>query len=180
MVLDDNEIILREIFPAKKFFLNTAEKLRILFSFFYLAISIILIINLQAMLFIFAVFIFFVTLYLAFFRWILRYFDIRDNYYLVTNYRIIIAEKSTKEITKYKKLEEIKEINVQMNSSFFGNIIFGQPEDIFGKADDSFSFFKTNGMNFTEDKYIFLSVENIHEIVPVFESLGLPINKTFF
>jgi len=35
-------------------------------------------------------------------------------------------------------------------------------------------------MNFDEDKYTFLSVENISEIIPVFENLKLKVNKTFY
>lgn len=119
-------------------------------------------------------------LYLAFFRWILRYSDLKNNYYLITNERIIIAEKLTEKIIKEKKLEEIDQINIEMNNKFFGNIIFGEPETIFGKNDEPFSFFKRNGMNFDEDKYVFLSVEGISEIIPVFESLKLKVTKTFY
>lgn len=35
-------------------------------------------------------------------------------------------------------------------------------------------------MNFKEDKYAFLNVENINEILPIFEELGLKVNKTFY
>ncbi|WP_123984692.1 hypothetical protein [Chryseobacterium sp. G0201] len=99
---------------------------------------------------------------------------------MITNQRIIVAEKSNKEILKSKNFEEIKRINVEMNRNYFGNIIFGEPEDIFGSNDENFSFFTRSGMNFKEDEYVFLSVENINEIIPVFESLGLKINKTFY
>ncbi|WP_131327945.1 hypothetical protein [Chryseobacterium vrystaatense] len=104
----------------------------------------------------------------------------KNNYYIITNERIIIAEKSTKEILKEKKLEEIDQINIEMNNKFFGNIIFGEPESIFGRNDEPFSFFKRSGMNFDEDKYVFLSVENISEIIPIFENLKLKVNKTFY
>ena len=67
-----------------------------------------------------------------------------------------------------------------MSGSFFGNIIFGEPENIFGNNDKAFSFFRRNGMNFNEDKYAFLSVENINEIIPIFEELGFKVNKTFY
>lgn len=178
-ILNNNEIIMKEILPRKSFFFNTTEKLRILFSFFYLAVSVLFIFSKSPIL-IFGIVMFFIGLYLAFFRWVLRYFDIKNNYYLITNQRIIIAEKSTGEIEQERNFFEINEINAEMNGSFFGNIIFGEPENIFGKSDEPFSFFNKSGMNFTEDKYAFLSVENINEIIPVFEELGLKVKKTFY
>jgi len=105
MNLQNNEIILKEILPKKGFFFNMTEKLRIVFSFFYLGISMLFLINMTSFFFFFAIFMFGTGLYLAFFRWILRYSDLKNNYYLITNERIIIAEKSTKEIIKEKKLE---------------------------------------------------------------------------
>ncbi|REC74487.1 hypothetical protein DRF60_17725 [Chryseobacterium elymi] len=179
MDLYNNEIILKEILPRKSFFFNMTEKIRIVFSFFYLGISILLLINMTSFFFFFAILFFGVGLYFAFFRWVLRYFDLRDNYYLITNERIIVAEKLTKEIVKQKKLSEIDQVNIEMNNNFFGNIIFGEPETIFGKNDELFSF-KRNGMSFDEDEYAFLSVENISEIIPVFENLKLKVNKTFY
>jgi len=178
-ILNNNEIIMKEILPRKSFFFNTTEKLRILFSFFYLAVSVLFIFSKSPIL-IFGIVMFFIGLYLAFFRWVLRYFDIKNNYYLITNQRIIIVEKSTGEIEQERNFFEINEINAEMNGSFFGNIIFGEPENIFGKSDEPFSFFNRGGMNFTEDKYAFLSVENINEIIPVFEELGLKVKKTFY
>ncbi|SHH05597.1 hypothetical protein SAMN02787073_0165 [Chryseobacterium vrystaatense] len=180
MNLQNNEIILKEILPKKGFFFNMTEKLRIVFSFFYLGISALFLINMTSFFFFFAIFMFGTGLYLAFFRWILRYSDLKNNYYIITNERIIIDEKSTKEILKEKKLEEIDQINIEMNNKFFGNIIFGEPESIFGRNDEPFSFFKRSGMNFDEDKYVFLSVENISEIIPIFENLKLKVNKTFY
>jgi hypothetical protein len=178
MDLHDNEIILKEILPKKSFFFNMTEKIRIVFSFFYLGVSTMLLINLTSFFF-FAIILFGTGLYIAFFRWGLRYFDLRDNYYLITNERIMIAEKATKEIVKEKKLTEIDQINIEMNNKFFGNIIFGKPETIFGKNNEIFSF-KRSGMNFDEDEYVFLSVENINEIIPVFETLKLRVYKTFY
>jgi hypothetical protein len=35
-------------------------------------------------------------------------------------------------------------------------------------------------MSFKEDEYAFLSVENMNEIIPVFEELGLKVTKTFY
>ncbi|KMQ64892.1 hypothetical protein ACM46_11825 [Chryseobacterium angstadtii] len=156
------------------------EKIRTVFSFFYLGISVILLINMTSFFFFFAIIFFGAGLYIAFFRWILRYFDLKDNYYLITNKRIIIAEKLTKEIIKEKSLSEIDQINIEMNNNFFGNIIFGEPETIFGKTDEPFSFFRGRGMNFDEDKYTFLSVENINEMIPIFENLKLKVIKTFY
>nr|WP_315034343.1 hypothetical protein [uncultured Chryseobacterium sp.] len=121
-----------------------------------------------------------VGLYLAFFRWVLRYFDLRDDYYVITNERIIIAEQSTKEIIKEKRFNEIYLVNIEMNNNFFGNIIFGEPETFLGNTDEPFFFFKNRGMNFREDKYAFLSVQNIDEILPILESLKCKINKTFY
>ena len=63
---------------------------------------------------------------------------------------------------------------------FFGNIIFGEPEGIFGRNDEPFSFFNRSGMSFKEDQYAFLSVENMNEIIPVFGELGLKVTKTFY
>lgn len=180
MILNVNEIILKEILPTKSFFFNMTEKIRIVFSFFYLTISILLLTTMNSFLFIFAMIMFGAGLYFTIFRWVLRYFDLKNDCYLITNQRIIIAERSSKDIWKYKKLEEIEQVNVELNSRFFGNIIFGEPENIFGKNDEPFSLFKRRGMNFNEDKYVFLSVEHIDEIIPLFEELGLKVNKTFY
>jgi len=179
MILNTNEIILKEILPRKSFFFNTTEKIRIVFSFFYLAVSLVFIFSGSPVVF-FGIIMFLVGLYLAFFRWVLRYFDIRNSYYLITNQRIIIAEKSTHEIEKEKPLGEIDKVNAEMSGRFFGNIIFGKPEGIFGRSDEPFSFFNRSGMSFKEDEYAFLSVENINEIIPVFEELGLKVTKTFY
>lgn len=35
-------------------------------------------------------------------------------------------------------------------------------------------------MNFNEGKYVFLSVEKINDVIPVFEELGFKVNKTFY
>ena len=110
----------------------------------------------------------------------LKYFDIRNNYYLITNQRIIIAKKSTHEIENEKALKEIVQINAEMNGNFFGNIILGEPEGIFGRNDEPFSFFNRSGMSFKKDQYAFLSVENMNEIIPVFGELGLKVTKTFY
>jgi hypothetical protein len=179
MVLNDSEMILKEILPRKSFFFSMTEKIRIVFSFFYLVVSLIFIFSKSAIL-IFGILMFCVGLYLAIFRWLLRYFDLKNNYYIITNQRIIIAEKSTNDIQKEIKFTEIDQVNVEMNTNFFGNIIFGEPENIFGKNDEPFSFFKKSGMNFDEDKYVFLSVENINEILAVFKEMGLKVNKTFY
>lgn len=178
MLLNNNEIIIKEILPRKSFFFNTTEKLRILFSFFYLFISLFFIFSTAPLIF-FGVIMFGIGLYLVFFRWILKYFNIKNSKYFVTNQRIFVR-LSENEIVWQKKLSEIDQINAEMNGSFFGNIIFGEPENIFGKNDEAFSFFRRNGMNFKEDKYAFLSVENINEIIPIFEELGLKVNKTFY
>jgi hypothetical protein len=172
MILEPNEVILKEIFPKKSFFLNTTEKIRIIFSFFFLSISIFFIVKMVSFLSIFAIIMFLIGLYLAFFRWVFKYLDLKNDYYLITNQRIIIAEKATREILKSKELSEVGEINVEMNASYFGNIIFGQPEGIFGRKDESYFFGGNGGMSFKEDEYAFLSVENINEILSVFESLG--------
>lgn len=179
MVLNDNEIILKEILPRKSFFFNMTEKIRIVFSIFYLIISLFFIFSKSPIL-IFGILMFCVGLYFAIFRWLLRYFDLKNNYYVITNQRIIIAEKSTNDIEKEIKFTELDQINAEMNTKFFGNIIFGEPENIFGKNDDTFSIFKKSGMNFDEDQYAFLSVENINQVLPVFEELGLKVNKTFY
>ena len=179
MILNDNEIIKKEILPRKSFFFNTTEKIRMVFSVFYLAISVFFILSGSPVIF-FGIILFFVGLYLAVFRWVLKYFDIRNNYYLITNQRIIIAKKSTHEIEKEKALKEIVQINAEMNGNFFGNIILGEPEGIFVRNDEPFSFFNRSGMSFKEDQYAFLSVENMNEIIPVFGELGLKVTKTFY
>ena len=78
------------------------------------------------------------------------------------------------------KLEEIEIVNIEMNNKFFGNIIFGEPETIFGNDKESFFGGRRGGMNFKEDEYSFQSVENINEIIPIFEKLNLKISKTFY
>jgi len=179
LILNNNEIIMKEILPRKSFFFNTTEKLRILFSFFYLLISVFFIFSTAPLIF-FGVIILGIGLYLAFFRWILKYFDIKNSRYLITNQRILVLKISDEKVVWQKRNDEIDQINAEMNGSFFGNIIFGEPENIFGKNDEAFSFFRRSGMNFKEDKYAFLSVENINEIIPIFEELGLKVNKTFY
>lgn len=180
MHLNDNEIILKEILPKKSFFFNLTEKIRIVFSIFYLAISVLLLVNLTLFFSIFAIIIFCSALYISIFRWILRYVSLNNNVYLITNQRIIIAKKRTRQIIKYKNIKEIDLVNAEMNKYFFGNIIFGEPENIFGSNDEPFSPFKRNGMNFSEDEYAFLSVESIDEIIPIFEKLEMKIDKTFY
>lgn len=180
MNLHSNEIILKEILPRKGFFFNMTERIRIVFSIFYLGVSIILLLNMTSFFFFFAIIFLGAGFYYAFFRWVLRCFYLRNNYYLITNERIIIAKKSTKEIIKEKKLGEIDQINIEMDNKFFGNIIFGEPETIFGKNNELFSLSNGRGMNFDEDEYAFLSVEDISEIIPVFESLKLKVTKTFY
>ncbi|BAP32007.1 glycosyl transferase [Chryseobacterium sp. StRB126] len=104
----------------------------------------------------------------------------KNNCYVITNQRIVIVEKFNGKILKYKKLNEIEQVNAEMNANYFGNIIFGKPESLSGENNDNFYFFRKRGINFTEDKYAFLSVENINEIIPVFNELGLKVNKTFY
>lgn len=183
MTLNNNEIILKEILPEKSFFFNMTEKLRTAFSIFYLAIGVFFITSLNSGFWIFSIIgigVFCNALYVTFFRWILKYRRLQNNYYVITNQRIAIVEKANGKILKYKELNEIDQVNAEMNSKHFGNIVFGEPERIFGKDDENFSFFRRRGVNFAEDKYAFLSVGNIHEIIPVFSELGLKVNKTFY
>lgn len=184
MILNNNEIILKEILPRKSFFFNTTEKIRIVFSFFYLAGSVFLLMNsdnLDFFLFpLMAILIFFTALYITVFRWLFKYLKLINNCYLITNQRIVVSDKAKIKILKYKELNKIHCINAEMNGSFFGNIIFEEPEGIFGRSDEPFSFFYRSGMNFKEDEYAFLSVENINEVIPVFEGLGLKVTKTFY
>lgn len=93
MILNNNEIILKEILPRKSFFFNTIEKLRIVFSVFYLVVSLFFLLN-KFPVFIFGIVMFCVGFYVAIFRWILKYFNLKNDYYLITNQRIIIAKKS--------------------------------------------------------------------------------------
>ncbi|KAA2223534.1 hypothetical protein [Chryseobacterium sediminis] len=183
MILNNNEIILKEILPGKSFFFNMTEKLRTAFSIFYLAIGIFFIMSLSSTFGLFSIIgigIFCNALYITFFRWILKYRRLKKNYYVITNQRIAIVEKANGKILKYKELNEIDQVNAEMNSKYFGNIIFGEPESMFGKDDENFSFFRRRGVNFAEDKYAFISVENINEIIPLFNDLGLNVNKTFY
>ncbi|WP_157456293.1 hypothetical protein [Chryseobacterium hispalense] len=99
---------------------------------------------------------------------------------MITNQRIFKLKASDEKVVWQKRHDEIDQINAEMSGSFFGNIIFGEPENIFGKSDEPFSFFKRSGMNFNEDKYVFLSVEKINDVIPVFEELGFKVNKTFY
>lgn len=184
MILNNNEIILKEILPKKSFFFNMTEKLRIVFSVFYLAVAVFLITNaLNSGFWLFpiiAIIIFCNALYITFFRWILKYWKLRNNCYIITNQRIVIVEKTNGKVLKYKTVNEIEQVNAEMNAKYFGNIIFGEPEGLSGKNDGNFFFFRQGRVNFTEDKYAFLSVENINEIIPVFNELGLKVNKTFY
>ncbi|MFS4472642.1 hypothetical protein [Chryseobacterium sp. T20] len=184
MILNNNEIIKKEILPKKSFFFNMTEKLRTAFSVFYLAIGVFFITSsLNSSFWLFSIIgigVFCNALYVTFFRWIVKYWKLKNNYYVITNQRIAIVEKGSGKVLKYKDLNEIKEVNAEMNTLHFGNIIFGEPESFFGKDDESFSFFGRRGVNFTEDKYAFLSVENINEIIPLFNEMGLKVNKTFY
>lgn len=184
MILNNNEIIKKEILPKKSFFFNMIEKLRTAFSVFYLAIGVFFITSsLNSSFWLFSIIgigVFCNALYVTFFRWIVKYWKLKNNYYVITNQRIAIVEKGSGKVLKYKELNEIKEVNAEMNTNHFGNIIFGEPESFFGKDDESFSFFRRRGVNFTEDKYAFLSVENINEIIPLFNEMGLKVNKTFY
>ncbi|WP_374362025.1 hypothetical protein [Cloacibacterium sp.] len=65
-----------------------------------------------------------------------------------------------------------------MNNNFFGNIIFGEPEMALNF--EKFVFGRSFGMNFKEDEFSFQSVENINEIITIFEELNLKISKTFY
>lgn len=184
MILNNNEIIKKEILPKKSFFFNMTEKLRIVFSIFYLAVAVFLITKILdsgfGLFSIIAIVIFCNALYITFFRWLLKYWKLKNNSYIITNQRVIIAEKGNGKILKYKTFNEIEQVNAEMNTEYFGNIIFGEPESLSGKNNGNFSFFRNRGLNFTEDKYAFLSVENINEIIPVFNELGLKVNKTFY
>lgn len=185
MILNNNEIVLKEILPKKSFFFNMTEKLRIAFSIFYLAIAVFFIINaLNSSFWLFsiaAIGIFCNALYITFFRWILKYRKLKNHCYTITNQRVIIAEKANGKILKYKALNEIEQVNIEMNAEYFGNIIFGEPEGIFDKHNGDFSFFlQKRGVNFNEDKYAFFSVENIDEIITVLSELGLKVNQTFY
>ncbi|KQT31480.1 hypothetical protein ASG22_18290 [Chryseobacterium sp. Leaf405] len=152
MILNNNEIILKEILPRKSFFFNMTEKLRIIFSVFYLAISIFFVINILNSDFglfpIIGMVIFATAIYITFGRWILKYIKLKNNCYLITNQRIIVAKKGSGKIIKFRELNEINQVTAEMNGNFFGNIIFGEPENIFGKNDEAFSLLKTRGNEF--------------------------------
>lgn len=180
MDLNLNEIILKEILPKKSFFFNSTEMLRIPFSIFYLIIMTLIVINSSGFLMIFGILFVGGGVYYSIGRWILKYYELKNNLYIITNQRIIIAENKTGYIYKFLRIEEIKIVNIEMNNNFFGNIIFGEPETIFGNGDEASFFGRKNGMNFKEDKYSFQSVENINEIIPIFEKLNLKISKTFY
>lgn len=184
MDLHPDEIIIKEILPRKSFFFNLTEKLRMVFSFFYLAISSFLLVSVFETGFsafsLVGTGIFCNALYIAFFRWIVKYFNLKKTCYVITDRRIIIAGKESRSVFKFKNLQDIKQINAEMNNKFFGNIIFGEPEHIFGRNDEPFSLLKNRGVNFNENQYAFVSVEHINEIIPVFEDLGFKVNKTFY
>lgn len=181
MNLQNNEIILKEILPKKGFFFNMTEKIRAVFFLIFLVLSTMFLINtIASILFFFVVIVVGIVFFTTFFKWILTYFKVKNNYYLITNERIIVAKQSTKEIIKEKKLSEIKQVHIEMNNKFFGNIIFGEPEAAFGENNPRFIVSKRMKMNFKPDEYAFLSVDNISEIIPIFENLKLKVNKTFY
>jgi hypothetical protein len=184
MDLYPHEIIKKEILPRKSFFFNMTERLRIIFLLFYLAVSCFFIVNIFDVGFsvfsFITIIVFCSAIYITFFRWIIKYFNLKNTCYVITNLRIIIARKGSGKIVKFKMLGEIEQVNVEMNNTFFGNIIFGEPENIFGKNNEPFLLFKNRVMNFKEDQYAFISVEHIIEVIPVFEELGLKVNKTFY
>lgn len=180
MDLNLNEIILKEILPKKSFFFNSTEMLRIPFSIFYLIIMTLIVINSSGFLIILGILFVGGGIYYSIGRWIFKYYELKNNLYIITNQRIIIAKNKTGFIYKFLKIEDIKIVNIEMNNRFFGNIIFGEPETIFGNDDEAIFFGRRNGMNFKEDKYSFQSVENINEIIPIFEKLNLKISKTFY
>lgn len=180
MDLNLDEIIIKEILPKKSFFFNSTEMLRIPFSMIYLIIIALIIFNTSGFFLIFGIVFIGAGIYYSFGRWIFKYYELKNNKYIITNQRIIIAKKSTGYIFKYLKLEEIEIVNIEMNNKFFGNIIFGEPETIFGNDKESFFLGRRGGMNFKEDEYSFQSVENINEIIPIFEKLNLKISKNFY
>lgn len=178
--LNTNENVIKEILPEKSFFFSNTEKARVIFSLFFFGVSIIFLLNMNGVLIFFAPIMFAVSLYFLIFRWVFRYHDLQNQFYLITNQRVIVANKVSNKIVKQLTLDEIPKINIEMNSKFFGNIIFGEPEGIFNSEDSSFFLSKSTGMNFTEDKYIFRSVKSIDEIIPIFEKLNLKVSKVFF
>ena len=178
MKLNLDEIILKEILPKKSFFFNSTERLRIPFSFFYLIIMILIFINFSGFFLVFGILFLVAGFYYSFGRWIFKYFELKNNKYIITNQRIIIVENQTGYIYKFLKLDNIKIVNIEMNNNFFGNIIFGEPEMALNF--EKFVFRRSFGMNFNEDEFSFQSVENINEIIPIFEKLNLKISKTFY
>lgn len=177
--LNNNEIIMKEILPRKSFFFNTLEKARIVFSFFYVAISIFFI-SCKSSISILGVIMLSIGLYFAIFKWVLKYFDIKSNYYLITNQRIIILEKLTEDIEQELNLAQISLIKAEMNNRFFGNINFKEKRNIFNENNDTTLFLGERKIHFDDAKFAFLSVENINEVIPVFEELGLKVKKTFY
>lgn len=180
MKLNLDEMIIKEILPKKSFFFNSTERLRIPFSFFYILIVSLIVFNSSGFFLVFGFIFLGVGIYIFIGRWLFKYYELKSLIYVITNQRIIIAEKETGYIYKFLKLEEIKIVNIEMNSHFFGNIIFGEIETIFGSNNESSIFGMKNGMNFKEDEYSFQSVENIDEIMPIFEKLNFKISKTFY
>jgi len=180
MILNSNEIILKEILPRKSFFFSLTEKLRILISFGYLIFVVFFaVVTFKTIVFLFTVPLLVAAFYNSFLRWIPVFYHLKNNYYLITNQRIIIASRSKKEIIRYRKLEEIDQVHADMNDRFFGNIIFGKPE---GVVDNSSGYLGGNRgiLTFKNDRYAFLSIENIDEIIVLINELGLKVNKTFY
>ena len=104
----------------------------------------------------------------------------KNNYYLITNQRIIIAERSSEEILRYKNLEEIDQIHAEMNDKYFGNIIFGEPEGVLEKPREPVFFGGNRSMIFKDDEYVFLSVEHVNDAISVLEGLKLRVDKIFY
>ncbi len=175
--LNPDEFIEKEILPEKRFFFNSAEQIRIPFSILFLIFSIVMFFKF----FIFLSIIFFIAgLYFAFGRWILKYFDLKDTFYLITNQRVIIVRKNNYEILKQWKFQDFKSVHIEINKNNFGNIIFGMPESPFPPLETWGDFLGNNGMNFKEDEFSMQSISNIHKILPILEKHNLKISKSYY
>lgn len=175
--LNLNEIVEREILPVKRFFFNSTEQIRIPFSILFLAFSILMFFKIFIFL---SIIFFFAGLYFAFGRWILKYFDLKDTLYLITNQRVLIVRKNDNEILKQWQIQDFKSVHIEINKNEFGNIIFGQPESPFPELNNRGDFLGNWGMNFKEDEFSLQSVSDINEILPLLEKHKLKISKSYY
>jgi len=162
--LNLNEKIILKVVPDKKLRLKQNEWLKIPFSilwfigFYLIATAWTRSGSMDNLMFRFVAFaMFFGGLYVLFGRFILKYIEIRNSIYYITDSRLVIYNNFWKR-TKSINYDEFDQITLKKYNKQIGYIIFGEPESLIG----------WRGMVYTEDKYLFENIrypEQIHRTI---------------